>query len=72
VLYADDPERAAALADALLAADGARWLAVRDEHRAFTLAEVLADTAARSSRPTAPSGRHTCPSTPRPRPCSPP
>jgi FMN hydrolase / 5-amino-6-(5-phospho-D-ribitylamino)uracil phosphatase len=46
VLYAEDPERASALADALLAADGARWLAVRDEHRAFTLAEVLADTAA--------------------------
>ncbi|OLT13559.1 HAD family hydrolase [Pseudonocardia sp. CNS-139] len=46
VLHAQDPERAAALADALLAADGARWLRVRDEHRAFTLAEVLADTAA--------------------------
>jgi putative hydrolase of the HAD superfamily len=44
-LHADDPERAAALADALLAADNARWLTVRDEHRAFTLAQVLADTA---------------------------
>ena len=46
VLHADDPDGAAALADALLAADAARWAVARDEHRAFTLAQVLADAAA--------------------------
>ncbi|HVL85193.1 MAG TPA: HAD family hydrolase [Pseudonocardia sp.] len=46
VLHAEDPQRARALAEALVAADGARWAGVRDEHRAFTLAEVLADAAA--------------------------
>jgi FMN hydrolase / 5-amino-6-(5-phospho-D-ribitylamino)uracil phosphatase len=43
VLHADDTASAAALAAALLAAEDARWAAVRDEHRAFTLAQVLAD-----------------------------
>jgi FMN hydrolase / 5-amino-6-(5-phospho-D-ribitylamino)uracil phosphatase len=42
-LHADDPERAEALAVVLEAADAARWATVRDEHRAFTLAQVLAD-----------------------------
>ncbi|HYH32115.1 MAG TPA: HAD family hydrolase [Pseudonocardia sp.] len=46
VLHDGDAERAAALADALLAAEGARWAAARDEHRAFTVAQVLADAAA--------------------------
>jgi HAD superfamily hydrolase (TIGR01509 family) len=46
VLHADDPGRAAELAAALVAADTARWAAVRDERRAFTLAQVLADAAA--------------------------
>jgi HAD superfamily hydrolase (TIGR01509 family) len=46
VLHAGDPERAAALADALLAAEDARWVTARDEHRAFTVAQVLADAAA--------------------------
>jgi hypothetical protein len=43
VAHADDAERAASVAAALLAADAARWATVRDEHRAFTLADVLAD-----------------------------
>ncbi|MHA6792766.1 HAD family hydrolase [Pseudonocardia bannensis] len=43
VLHADDAERAAASAAALVDADMARWASVRDEHRAFTLAQVLAD-----------------------------
>jgi FMN hydrolase / 5-amino-6-(5-phospho-D-ribitylamino)uracil phosphatase len=46
VLHADDPGRAAELAAALLAAEAARWAAVLEEHRAFTLAQVLADAAA--------------------------
>lgn len=46
VLHADDPDRAADLADSLLAADDARWATVRAEHHAFTLAQVLADAAA--------------------------
>jgi putative hydrolase of the HAD superfamily len=46
VLHDGDDERAAALADALLAAEDARWAAARDEHRAFTIAQVLADAAA--------------------------
>jgi putative hydrolase of the HAD superfamily len=45
VLHDGDAERAAALADALLAAEDARWAAARDEHRAFTLEQVLADAA---------------------------
>jgi FMN hydrolase / 5-amino-6-(5-phospho-D-ribitylamino)uracil phosphatase len=45
VLHDGDPERAAVMADALLAAEDARWRTVRDEHRAFTLAQVLADAA---------------------------
>jgi putative hydrolase of the HAD superfamily len=45
VMHDGDAERAAALADALLAAEDARWAAVRDEHRAFTLEQVLADAA---------------------------
>jgi FMN hydrolase / 5-amino-6-(5-phospho-D-ribitylamino)uracil phosphatase len=45
VLHADDPVQAEALADALLSAEDARWRTVREEHRAFTLAQVLADVA---------------------------
>jgi FMN hydrolase / 5-amino-6-(5-phospho-D-ribitylamino)uracil phosphatase len=45
VLHDGDAERAAALANALLAAEDARWAAARDEHRAFTLDQVLADAA---------------------------
>jgi FMN hydrolase / 5-amino-6-(5-phospho-D-ribitylamino)uracil phosphatase len=45
VLHADDAERAAGLAAALLAAEDARWAVARAEHRAFTLAHVLADAA---------------------------
>jgi FMN hydrolase / 5-amino-6-(5-phospho-D-ribitylamino)uracil phosphatase len=45
VLHAGDAERAAALADALLAAEDARWATAREEHRAFTVAQVLADAA---------------------------
>ncbi|MHA6624559.1 HAD family hydrolase [Pseudonocardia sichuanensis] len=46
VVHAGDTERAAALADALLAAEDARWATAREEHRAFTVAQVLADAAA--------------------------
>ncbi len=46
VLHADDPVTADALAAALVTADAARWATARDEHRAFTLAEVLADAMA--------------------------
>jgi FMN hydrolase / 5-amino-6-(5-phospho-D-ribitylamino)uracil phosphatase len=45
VLHAGDAERAAALADALLAAEDARWATARDKHRAFTVAQVLTDAA---------------------------
>ena len=45
-LHADDADRAAEAARRLVEADLARWVGVRDEHRAFTLAEVLADAAA--------------------------
>jgi HAD superfamily hydrolase (TIGR01509 family) len=45
VLHAGDTERAAALADALLAAEDAHWARARDEHRAFTIAQVLTDAA---------------------------
>jgi putative hydrolase of the HAD superfamily len=45
VLHDGDAERAAALADALLAAEDARWAAAREEHRAFTLEQVLTDAA---------------------------
>ncbi len=44
--HADDAERAAELAAALLAADGGRWARVLEQHRAFTVADVLADAAA--------------------------
>jgi putative hydrolase of the HAD superfamily len=44
--HPDDEQRAREAAAALLAADLARWASVRDEHRAFTLAEVLQDAAA--------------------------
>lgn len=44
--HADDPDRAAETAAALLAADDARWARVRDRHDAFTVAHVLADAAA--------------------------
>jgi putative hydrolase of the HAD superfamily len=42
-LHPDDPTAAAELASALLAADAARWDLARDEHRAFTTEQVLAD-----------------------------
>ena len=44
-VYADaaDPDRASELAMALLTADDARWATVREDHTAFTLAQVLAD-----------------------------
>lgn len=42
-LHPGDDERAEQVAAALAAADAARWAAIKDEHRAFTLAEVLAD-----------------------------
>lgn len=45
MLHDGDAERAAALADALLAAEDARWAAAREEHLAFTLEQVLADAA---------------------------
>ncbi len=45
-LHADDADRAAEAARRLVEADLARWVGVRDEHRAFTIAEVLADAAA--------------------------
>lgn len=41
-LHPDDPERAAAIAAAIVAAEEAHWAAARDEHRAFTIAQVLA------------------------------
>jgi haloacid dehalogenase superfamily, subfamily IA, variant 3 with third motif having DD or ED len=44
--HPDDAQRAAAAAQALVTAEGARWASVREEHRAFTIAEVLADAAA--------------------------
>jgi FMN hydrolase / 5-amino-6-(5-phospho-D-ribitylamino)uracil phosphatase len=43
VLHTDDTERAAEAARRLHEADLARWAGVRDQHRAFTLAHVLAD-----------------------------
>ena len=43
VLHTDDTERAAEAARRLHEADVARWAGVRDQHRAFTLAHVLAD-----------------------------
>jgi FMN hydrolase / 5-amino-6-(5-phospho-D-ribitylamino)uracil phosphatase len=46
VAHADDSDRAAALAAALLAAENTRWAQVRDSHDAFTVAQVLADAAA--------------------------
>jgi HAD superfamily hydrolase (TIGR01509 family) len=45
-LHADDADRAAEAARRLVEADLARWAGVRDEHRAFTIAQVLADAAA--------------------------
>ncbi|MCT2588166.1 HAD family hydrolase [Actinophytocola gossypii] len=49
--YADavhpgDAERAATVAAAILAAEEAAWRLVRDEHRAFTIAQVLAAASA--------------------------
>jgi len=43
VLHPGDPETATRTAAALHAAEDGRWLRVRDEHRAFTLAQVVAD-----------------------------
>ncbi|MDT7579997.1 MAG: hydrolase / 5-amino-6-(5-phospho-D-ribitylamino)uracil phosphatase [Pseudonocardiales bacterium] len=45
-LHADDADRAAEAARRLAEADLVRWAGVRDEHRAFTIAQVLADAAA--------------------------
>jgi FMN hydrolase / 5-amino-6-(5-phospho-D-ribitylamino)uracil phosphatase len=45
-LHTDDADRAAEAARRLVDADLARWAGVRDEHRAFTIAQVLADAAA--------------------------
>jgi len=42
-LYPHDRERAAEAAAALTAAEAARWLVARDEHRAFRTEDVLAD-----------------------------
>jgi HAD superfamily hydrolase (TIGR01509 family) len=47
-VHAADPDAASELAKALLAADEARWAIVRADHRAFTLADVLADAATTS------------------------
>jgi putative hydrolase of the HAD superfamily len=44
--HADEPERAEALAAALVEADTARWRAIREGAAAFTIAQVLADAAA--------------------------
>jgi len=46
-LHADDAEHAAQAARRLHEADLARWVGVRDEHRAFTVAHVIEDAAAR-------------------------
>lgn len=46
-LHPADAERAAQAARRLHEADLARWVGVRDEHRAFTTAHVLTDAAAR-------------------------
>ena len=43
VLHPADPELAATLATVLRDADDTRWATVRTEHRAFTVANVLAD-----------------------------
>ena len=74
-LHADDADRAAEAARRLLEADLARWAGVRDEHRAFTIAHVLADAAADHddrgrSTPTASSGCTPRTPTPRPPRCS--
>lgn len=42
-LFPDDPHRARAAADALIAVEERAWLRVRDEGRSFTLGSVLAD-----------------------------
>ncbi|MBM7770272.1 putative hydrolase of the HAD superfamily [Actinokineospora baliensis] len=41
VLHPDDESAASTLAATVFAAESAAWLLVRDEHRAFTLAQVL-------------------------------
>jgi FMN hydrolase / 5-amino-6-(5-phospho-D-ribitylamino)uracil phosphatase len=46
VLHPDDPEKAQVLAEALLAAEAARWSAARDQHRAFRIEQVLQDAGA--------------------------
>jgi FMN hydrolase / 5-amino-6-(5-phospho-D-ribitylamino)uracil phosphatase len=46
-LHPDDAEHAAQAARRLHEADLARWVGVRDEHRAFTVAHVIEDAAAR-------------------------
>ena len=45
-VHPEDAERAARVAAALATADAARWAVVRDEHRAFTVAQVVQDAAA--------------------------
>jgi putative hydrolase of the HAD superfamily len=46
-LHPDDAEHAAQAARRLHEADLARWVGVRDEHRAFTVAHVIEEAAAR-------------------------
>jgi FMN hydrolase / 5-amino-6-(5-phospho-D-ribitylamino)uracil phosphatase len=46
VLHPGDPDAAARVAAALLAADEARWRTVNAEHRAFRLDQVIADAGA--------------------------
>lgn len=45
-LHPDDPVRAAEVAAALVAADAGAWRRVRDEARAFTIGQVLAEAGA--------------------------
>jgi HAD superfamily hydrolase (TIGR01549 family) len=51
VLHPEDSERAAALAAKLLAAEEAAWTRARDEHLAFTVAQLLEVAGAPASEP---------------------
>jgi putative hydrolase of the HAD superfamily len=51
VLHPEDSERAAALAAKLLAAEEAAWTRARDEHLAFTVAQILEVAGAPASEP---------------------
>lgn len=46
VLHPGDAERAATVAAAILAAENTAWALARDEHRAFTISQVLAAASA--------------------------